>query len=474
MTQETAQQNEQITQHQLQGNAAVAEFVHEFEGCLGSTEFDRGQYSPTYLEDVQAIVTEDVPLAIEQGDLNQAQSLLEGGGGWQGALQGLNSARRDALAELHTQEMGEITPERRQEAWQVAQEAVRGATWHDNDGERARAFNALFGGNATAAELDEAITFLEDIINEESVLSADIHALDPNPRTDKIDALRTARDISHDQYKFKKEVEDNQIEFTGRIRSLVGDNEEFPRENIAQVSGWLTGASAENMRTVLDEAEGASDPQERMSLLLDLVHGRIPISSADSEAFAKWQERRQADSENRAAKRKAMDEAKARTAVESAFQGERHEDSTSIELKVAKLGDPNENPALAEAISRFTWQELSNKPNPSPAQIRSVMVALKDRTTLALMDEEGRIRAVGGLADVDRDAETATIVEVATASDRRGDGLGKKIMTLLEDEARKEGAKTVKVDSLRESEGFYQKLGYNEVNGVGFNYEKKL
>lgn len=84
----------------------------------------------------------------------------------------------------------------------------------------------------------------------------------------------------------------------------------------------------------------------------------------------------------------------------------------------------------------------------------------KHTVTVAIRDEAGTL--LGGV--VGRIAEDSMYVEVVWNGDAvRGKGLGRQMMVMLEDEARKRGATEIWLYTMSfQAKGFYQKLGYTQ------------
>ncbi|KXG43824.1 GNAT family N-acetyltransferase [Tepidibacillus decaturensis] len=62
------------------------------------------------------------------------------------------------------------------------------------------------------------------------------------------------------------------------------------------------------------------------------------------------------------------------------------------------------------------------------------------------------------------DPSTVKIERVAVLKDERGKGIGKKLMTFIEQEALKMGFKTLRLNAQRHAETFYKDLGYMTIS----------
>lgn len=84
----------------------------------------------------------------------------------------------------------------------------------------------------------------------------------------------------------------------------------------------------------------------------------------------------------------------------------------------------------------------------------------KHTVTVAIRDEAGTL--LGGV--VGRQVEDSMYVEVVWNSDAvRGTGLGRQMMVMLEDEARKHGATEIWLYTMSfQAKPFYEKLGYTQ------------
>lgn len=84
--------------------------------------------------------------------------------------------------------------------------------------------------------------------------------------------------------------------------------------------------------------------------------------------------------------------------------------------------------------------------------------------SLAVTDEAGRI--IGG-CDAFRMGELAMLDALWVAEDHRGMGLGACILEQLEDEAARQGARRLELNTLGfQAPGFYEKLGYRRLGAV--------
>jgi predicted GNAT family N-acyltransferase len=63
-----------------------------------------------------------------------------------------------------------------------------------------------------------------------------------------------------------------------------------------------------------------------------------------------------------------------------------------------------------------------------------------------------------------KDADTAKAERVAVLAEYRGEGLGRRLMELLEDEARATGHSQIDLHAQTAVEGFYRALGYETVS----------
>jgi len=79
----------------------------------------------------------------------------------------------------------------------------------------------------------------------------------------------------------------------------------------------------------------------------------------------------------------------------------------------------------------------------------------------------GEAVATGRLRLVDPDAGVAKVERVAVARDRRGEGLGRRVMAALEARARELGARRVTLGAQESAVPFYEVLGYR-VHGEPF------
>jgi N-acetylglutamate synthase-like GNAT family acetyltransferase len=76
-------------------------------------------------------------------------------------------------------------------------------------------------------------------------------------------------------------------------------------------------------------------------------------------------------------------------------------------------------------------------------------------------DSAGTVMAAGTLAAiVSRDLPRIT--QLATAEPYRGDGLGREVVKLLEQQARILGARAVRLNALEDSKSFFAEIGYIE------------
>ncbi len=61
------------------------------------------------------------------------------------------------------------------------------------------------------------------------------------------------------------------------------------------------------------------------------------------------------------------------------------------------------------------------------------------------------------------------IGRLAVIKEYRGSGIGKKIMTAIEEEIQKTDAKSISLSAQLQAKGFYEKCGYTAVGGIYFD-----
>jgi ribosomal protein S18 acetylase RimI-like enzyme len=88
---------------------------------------------------------------------------------------------------------------------------------------------------------------------------------------------------------------------------------------------------------------------------------------------------------------------------------------------------------------------------------------------VAVDDEEGR--AVGMGRTISDGVSDAYIQDVVVFPDRRGEGIGRKIVGELLDHARNHGLSWIGLIAEKDSRGFYEPLGFREFRGTPMLFE---
>lgn len=94
-----------------------------------------------------------------------------------------------------------------------------------------------------------------------------------------------------------------------------------------------------------------------------------------------------------------------------------------------------------------------------------VQEAMLNKADYYLLESEDII-GVGGI-----DREKGYIRQMFISSEHQGEGLGRRIIETLEDEARKRGHTTITLYSTLTAVGFYERMGYKQVGLVTFQKE---
>lgn len=130
------------------------------------------------------------------------------------------------------------------------------------------------------------------------------------------------------------------------------------------------------------------------------------------------------------------------------------------QLELTVLPKPSEDPDACRDTALFVLREFTIDDDPSSEYLEIMMDAMEDRTTVAAINTDGRILSTAGLK-TGKDS-IGTIVDVATCSTTRGQGLGRDVIGLLEAIAEEQGLEMLTVHPLSSAVGFYEKLGYEE------------
>ena len=128
-----------------------------------------------------------------------------------------------------------------------------------------------------------------------------------------------------------------------------------------------------------------------------------------------------------------------------------------------------DDPELAQEAASLFFREFQDDPDPEPEELERMLNAMEHRITVIARDDGGEILAVGGL---EYDGDKGEIVDVATSSDNRKQGLGRSVIGLLERIARDKGIKELSLFSFTSTRAFYDKLGYQEISP--YSYTKFL
>lgn len=132
----------------------------------------------------------------------------------------------------------------------------------------------------------------------------------------------------------------------------------------------------------------------------------------------------------------------------------------AIEYDVAILPKPSEDLSVNLDAVTLVLKELTGEEDPSPLFLDTVMEAMGNQTTVAAFGDDGQILSIAGLrtgAD-----SIGTILNVATRSTARGEGLGRRVIGLLETIAEERGVELLTVEPFSSAAGFYEKLGFEE------------
>lgn len=130
-------------------------------------------------------------------------------------------------------------------------------------------------------------------------------------------------------------------------------------------------------------------------------------------------------------------------------------------FKFVEIPRPGRGHPVAHEAATLLLQGIQGVQTPTPQEVlRTVAIELDGNFSLAVVNPEGSVMGTGGLILVEAEGFLAgAVVNMVVAPDERGRGLGHKIMSKLEEGARKAGAREIFGQPHPGSQGFYEKFG---------------
>jgi GNAT superfamily N-acetyltransferase len=129
-------------------------------------------------------------------------------------------------------------------------------------------------------------------------------------------------------------------------------------------------------------------------------------------------------------------------------------------VSLRELQLPSQNPVLAAEVADLILLGLANQPEPDPIDHLRVLRDMATRTTVIAQDTDGQLLAAGAYRRTEGDV--GLIEDVVTTSSKRKQGLGQRVIAVIEASARNQGINRLSVYPTAPSENFYQELGYTE------------
>jgi GNAT superfamily N-acetyltransferase len=129
------------------------------------------------------------------------------------------------------------------------------------------------------------------------------------------------------------------------------------------------------------------------------------------------------------------------------------------QITFCKLSSLDHDSLLLKGAAELVLDEIGDDPNYDPHEVDVEITNLtsEHRTSLIAYDYNETVLAVGGTEVFGDDA---VLIDIAVAPAKRGEGLGRNIVKLLETVAKSGGAKKLELHAAEGSAGFYEKLGY--------------
>lgn len=132
-------------------------------------------------------------------------------------------------------------------------------------------------------------------------------------------------------------------------------------------------------------------------------------------------------------------------------------------LAVVEIPSPGRGSVIAEQAAALLLQELANNPRPDRQALETWLTEEMDsRLSFAAVKSEDTVVGTGGLTFIE-DADgllVAGIVNVVVSPRERRHGLGRRIISVLEEQSRALRAKEIFTLSTPEAVPFYEHLGY--------------
>ncbi|MFI5270417.1 MAG: GNAT family N-acetyltransferase [Candidatus Saccharimonadales bacterium] len=131
------------------------------------------------------------------------------------------------------------------------------------------------------------------------------------------------------------------------------------------------------------------------------------------------------------------------------------------DLVIIEIPDPGQGDVLAEQAAMLMLQHIQGISEPTREQVQhTVTTDMDGHLSIAAIDSESSVVGTGGLSLYEADGLRAAIVNMVVAPKERGSGLGKRIISWLEEEAMRLNAKELFGQPVEAYVGFYEKLGY--------------
>jgi GNAT superfamily N-acetyltransferase len=152
--------------------------------------------------------------------------------------------------------------------------------------------------------------------------------------------------------------------------------------------------------------------------------------------------------------------------------------ATELDVRPVPAGDP----AAAELLSSYAHEVAGNGVARPPERVETVPSEYEDPSGTFLVVYEGdRAVACGGVRALDDGA--AEVKRMYVVPDARGHGVGMRLLSRLEDEARRLGYARLRLDTaatLEAAQALYRRAGYEEIPDYNGNpaashwFEKEL
>jgi drug/metabolite transporter (DMT)-like permease/GNAT superfamily N-acetyltransferase len=142
--------------------------------------------------------------------------------------------------------------------------------------------------------------------------------------------------------------------------------------------------------------------------------------------------------------------------------------ATELDVRAVATGDPSAAALLSSYAGELVEQEIERAPERVATQASDY--AAPCGTFLVVYDDEGRAIACGGVRSLGNG--TAEVKRMYVVPEARGDGVGSRLLTRLEDEARRLGYGSLRLDTaapLTAAQALYRRAGYHEIRDYNGN-----